>query len=146
MLDDLLTSPVLRKVFCDKPNFKFKSCGVNLVRLNRAELGEHDALVLGLCVMSLFKEQVVVDDFGFYGRDAHVSLIREGRLIAGVSTLAELSPKLRQNVLLIEEKVGRRATFDDAETLAKYAGWERATVGFSDFVKGAMSAEGIAVA
>jgi hypothetical protein len=59
-------------------------------------------------------------DFGFYGREGHVSLIRENRLIAGLNTLQELAPKLRQNVLLTKDKVASGATVEDAETLARY--------------------------
>lgn len=43
-------------------------------------------------------------------------------LIAGINHLGELSPKLRQGVLLIEDKVGSGTTYEDAEVLAKYAG------------------------
>jgi hypothetical protein len=46
----------------------------------------------------------------------------EDRLIAGVNTLAELPPKLRQRALLIPEKAASGATHDDAETSAKYKG------------------------
>jgi hypothetical protein len=52
-------------------------------------------------------------------------MIRSGhadRLIAGVNFLGELSPKLRQSVLLIPEKIAAKATYEDAETLAKFAG------------------------
>jgi hypothetical protein len=63
-----------------------------------------------------------------------VSLIRQGRLICGVNYFDELSPKLRSAVLLIKEKVGAGATFEDAETLAKYAGLQPGTVAFTEFV------------
>jgi hypothetical protein len=33
--------------------------------------------------MSYYKGQLVIPDFGFYGRDIHSRLIREERLIAG---------------------------------------------------------------
>jgi hypothetical protein len=71
----------------------------------------------------------------FYGRDCHVSLIREGRLIAGVNHLGELPPKLRHAVLLIDYKEASGATMQDAETLAEYAGYVRGTQGFTDFVQ-----------
>jgi hypothetical protein len=38
-------------------------------RLNRAELGDFDARVLGPFLMANFKGQIVVEDLGFYGRD-----------------------------------------------------------------------------
>jgi hypothetical protein len=51
-----------------------------------------------------------------------VSLIRENRLVAGVNFLGELAPKLRNNVLLIEDRLGCGALFDDAVVLAQLAG------------------------
>lgn len=84
--------------------------------------------------MAHYKGQMVVPDFGFYGREAHVSLIRETRLIAGVYTLQELSPKLRQSVLLIKNKAAAGTTFDDAEILANYmSGFARGQEGFNAY-------------
>jgi hypothetical protein len=110
-----------------------------MVRTNRAELGDFDALVLGLLLMAQFKGQIVVPDFGFYGRDLHASLIRQNRLIAGVNSLAELTPKLRQSMLLIKDKVACSTTGDDAETLALYAGMPRGTNKFNEYVQHAIS-------
>ena len=64
--------------------------------------------------------------------------MRQGRLIAGVNVLNELPPKLRQGMLLIKDKRASGATFEDAETLAQYAGLQPSTVGFNDFVSEAM--------
>jgi hypothetical protein len=89
--------------------------------------------------MSHFKGQIVVPDFGFYGRDAHVGLIREERLIAGVNTLGELPPTLRRNILLIKDKTASGATLEDAETLAAYAKLARGTNGFNEFVQDAIA-------
>lgn len=139
MIGDVLLSPVLKKVFCGTPNFTFNPNSVNMARINRAELGEFDALVLGLFLIATFRGQLVIPDLGFYGRDAHAGLIREGRLIAGVNTLQELSPRLRQAVLLIDDKVGAGTTADDAETLAQYAGLMPRTNGFNAFVEDAMA-------
>jgi hypothetical protein len=79
----------------------------------------------------------VVPDFGFYARDFHSSLIRENRLIGGVNFLAELPPKLRQ-LAMLSETVPSGTTFEDAETLAQYAGLQRATTGYNDFVASAL--------
>jgi hypothetical protein len=66
-------------------------------------------------------------------------LIREGRLIAGVNTLAELPVKLRQSVLLMSDKTpDDGATADDAEKLTTYARLLRGTNGCNSFVGGAM--------
>lgn len=135
----MLRSPVLKRVLCNPTNFSFNPRSVIVARVSRKELGEFDALVLGLFLMAHFKGQLVVPDFGFYGRDAHVSLLREGRLIAGVNVLGELPPKLRQNGLLVKDKIASGATHEDAETLAAYAGHARATNAFNEFVQGAMA-------
>jgi hypothetical protein len=140
MIGELLFTDVMRGVLCSENDFGFTGKNTKVfARLNRAELGEYDALILGLFLMAQFKGQIVLPDGGFYLREAHVSLIRENRLIAGVNTLQELSPKLRQNILLIPEKIASGATFDDAETLAGYAGLARTANGFRDFVADAIA-------
>lgn len=137
-VNDVLVSPVLRRVLCNPTNFSFNPRSIILARVNRAELGDFDALVLGLLLMAHFRGQVVVPDFGFYGRELHANLIRENRLIAGVYTFAELSPRLRQNVLLIPDKVPSGTTFEDAVLLARYKKLDQSTVGFNDFIKDAL--------
>jgi hypothetical protein len=139
MIEDLLQSPVLTRVLCQATNFSFNPNSLILARINRAELGDFDSLILGLFLIEHFKGQVVVPDLGFYGRDVHVSLIREQRLIAGVNFLSELPLKLRNNILLVEDKIGSGATFDDAETLANYARIPRGTLRHSAFIDEAMS-------
>jgi len=134
LIDDLLVSPVLRRVLCNPTNFSFNPNSIILARIDRAELGDFDALVLGLLLMSHAKGQVVVPDFGFYGRDIHSRLIREERLMAGVNFLGELSEKLRRTILLINEKIPSGTTVEDAEELARYERLARGTNGFLDFV------------
>lgn len=72
--------------------------------------GDFDALVIGLQAVSRFKGQIVVPYCGFCGRDAHMSLIRENRPIAGVYSRLGLSPRLRQAVLLTGDKEGSGTT------------------------------------
>lgn len=122
MIGDLLQSPVLKNVLCNATNFSFSPNSLILAKLNRAQLGDFDALVLGLFLIEQFKGQVVVPDFGFYGRETHVSLIRENRLVAGVNFLGELAPRLRNATLLIEDREASGALFDDAVVLAQLAG------------------------
>ena len=77
-------------------------------------------------------------DFGFYGRDAHIGLIREKRLTAGVDFLGELPPKLRRAALSIKDKEASGATYEDAVTLAQYERLVPNTNAFNDFVQAAM--------
>lgn len=135
----ILRSHVLFRVLCDQTTFKFKTRKI-FARINRAELGDFDALVLGLFLMSHYKGQIVLPDGGFYLRELHISLIRENRLIAGVNYLNELSPKLRSAVLLMEDKVASGATYDDAITFAQFAGLTPKTNEHTDFIKDAMIA------
>jgi hypothetical protein len=135
----ILRSPVLRRMLCEQTNFTFNRNSVILARVNRAELGEFDSLMVGLLLMAEFKGQLVVPDLGFYGRDTHTGLIREGRLIAGLNYLDELTPKLRRSVLSIQDRVAQGALYDDAETLALHSGLVRGTIAYGDYVSGAMA-------
>jgi hypothetical protein len=115
MLDELWLSPVLKRVLTRKPNFDFSRSVI--ARVNRAELGDFDAFVLALLLMGQHKGQVIVPDFGFYGRPLHTSLIRQNRLTVGLRYLAELPLQLQQAVLTIEDKHLSHLLPDDAETL-----------------------------
>jgi hypothetical protein len=123
MIDELLFTDVARSCLCSDRDFAFHGKNRKVfARLNRVELGDDDALAIGLFLLARYKGQIVIEDGGFYLRDMHASLLREERLIARVNTLAELPPKLRQTVLLIKDKMASGATYEDAELLAKYAG------------------------
>lgn len=138
--NDLLRSPVLRHVLCQPKNqFSFNPNSKIFARINRAELGEFDALVLGLILINHYKGQLVIPDFGFYGRDAHASLVRTERLIAGVYHLAELPLRLRNVMLLIQDKQASGALYDDAVLLARFAGLTPGTNAFNDYVEGAIA-------
>lgn len=136
MIDELLLSPALRSVLCNPTNFPFK--GVVIARLNPAELGDFDCLVLANLLIGQFKGHVIVPDGGFYLRDFHTSLIRQGRLTVGLISLSEVSRTLQQAVLAIKDRHAVGCLFDDAETLAKYEGLSRDTNGYSDFIRDAM--------
>lgn len=131
-IQTLLLSPVLRHVLTGKTTPRMDT--VVLARLPRAELGDFDCFVLAHFLISLYPGQVVIPDFGFYGRDYLSRLIRENRLICGVQTLSELSPKLRQSVLLMPDKTGVVCTIEDAETLADYMGYIPGTNEYNAFI------------
>lgn len=110
-----------------------------LVRLNRSELGRFDALALGLFLIGQSKgHHIVLPNLGFYGRDHHVQLIDQERLVAGVNYLDELPLHLKQACLLISDKEGHGALYDDAATLARLAGEMPGTEGFNTQVFHAM--------
>ena len=130
-IQTLLLSPVLHRVLCNPTNVSFQ--GIVLARINRAELGDFDAFILGNLLISAYKGQVVIPDFGFYGRAHHTTLIRQNRLIAGVNFLDE-SP-LKKQLLLIEDKIPSRCLPEDAETLASFVGLRPHTNEYNDFVE-----------
>jgi hypothetical protein len=136
-IQTLLLSPVLSAVLSKPINFSLR--GIALARLDRTVLGDFDAFVLGSLLISQFKGQVVVPDFGFYGREHHIGLIRQGRLIAGVDTLSGLPEKLRQALLSIPEKIAATALPEDAEVLAQHRGLVARTVEHTDFIAEAVA-------
>jgi hypothetical protein len=120
MVDELLLSPVLKNVLCQPTNFSFKPTRQIVARLDRAELGDFDAVVIANLLIGQFQGQIIVPDFGFYGRDFHTTLIRQDRLTAGLTSLSEVSRTLEQALLGIKDKVIYRSTPQDAEKLVIY--------------------------
>lgn len=144
LIDDILASPILKHVLCGSKPFSFASNTRHsntriIAKLDRAVIGDFDALVLGLLLINHFKGQIIIPDFGFFGRDAHISLVRENRLIAGVNFLDELPTKLKQACLLIKDKRAASALYEDAVVLAKFAGYSPSTNEFNDDVRYSMS-------
>lgn len=117
-IDDLLVSPVLRSVLCGGGEpFRFGRKQSIVARIDRAELGDFDAFVLGTLLIGQHKGQAVLDDFGFYGRPLHTALIRQNRLTAGLRYLDELPLPLRHAVLTIDDKHFAHLLPDDAKYL-----------------------------
>jgi hypothetical protein len=132
-IQTLLLSPVLYNVLNGSTNMSFK--GTIIARLNRAELGDFDCFVLANLLISRFEGTVVVPDFGFYAHPGHRMLIRQNRLVAGINSFAEV-PALKNDLVMIDNKIGARCTAEDAETLALYcSGYARGTDGFSTYVE-----------
>jgi hypothetical protein len=143
-IKDLLMSPVLRRVLCNPTDqFSWRPNSMIQARLSRKELGAFDCLTLGLLLMSWYKgPHIVVPDLGFYGRNMHVSLVEDGRLVAGVDYLDELkrrAPDLRDAVMRMDKKP-RGAIYADAEELARYdCKFPPHTDGYDTFIKAAMA-------
>jgi hypothetical protein len=121
VVDDILLSTLLGVALRRSIPRRFYSGATVLVRLNRKEIGDDDAKIIANILISQFKGQTVIEDFGFYAREHLSALIRQERLIAGVYTLLELPEKLRDGAMLMP-KAGKGCTFEDAAELAKYEG------------------------
>ncbi len=134
-IETLLLSPVLKRFLAYPTNFALD--GILLARLDRAVLTDFDCFVIANVLISNYPGQVVVPDFGFYGCAFHTSLIRQGRLIAGVNFLDE-SP-LKNSLLLMEDKRARHCTAEDAETLAGFTGKLPGTNEYNDFIQASVA-------
>jgi hypothetical protein len=117
-VEDLLLSPVLRRVLTRKPNFDFRRS----VIASLDGMYHEDARKLASMLIGQHQGHIIVPDFGFYGRPLHLSLIRKKRLTAGLNTLSEAPPSLHQPLLTVPEQYGAGCTYDDAVVLAKRAG------------------------
>jgi hypothetical protein len=120
----MLFFPTLRKILCTGRQFDFS--GSVVARIDRAALGDKQALMLGLLLIGQHKGHIILDDAGFYLRPLHTTLIQQERLLAHVRYMSELGrPEdlLRQAVLSIPNKTGQGCTYDDAVVLSKYQGW-----------------------
>lgn len=143
MLSEIMFSDVLPQVLCSsRKEFSFNPNTVILARINRQELGDDDALALVFFLLNHYKGQVVVRDFGFYGRNEHIRLIREKRLVAQVDTLEGMPERLVQNLLLMKSKFAKNANFKDAELIARNSGLKpdflREDNEYNKFIKDAM--------
>lgn len=138
-IDDLLISPVLQQVLCTPTNFPFK--GQIVAKLDRAQLGDFDAFILASLLIGHVSQghTIIVPDLNFYGRDFHIPLIRQQRLVAGIYVLDALPANLRQNVLMVKDKTPAQCTWEDALVLARYAGLIPGTVGHTEFLENAIA-------
>ena len=120
----ILRSPVLKRVFCGETNFtikKTKSPPTIIARIDRAEIGNEDAFILVSFLAAQYPGQIINSDFGPYAAPFYADIIAQDRLAIGLKRLSELSADMQNMVLGIENKRGRRCTYDDAVTLAKHA-------------------------
>lgn len=128
----ILLSPVLSRVLTNPTNFSLH--GIVVVRLNRAELGDFDCLMLGNLLASMYEGQVIITDYGFYGHNT--TLITQDRLIAGLNYLDETP--LKNDLLLIKEKIPVHCLPEDAEVLAQHAGLILHTDGATTYIQQAI--------
>lgn len=140
ILDDLLFTDVMRTALCSEAEFGFEGYNRKVfARIDRTEIGDEDALILGLLLMLHYKGPIIVDDLGFYGLDMHANLVRQGRLSGWVSTLDELPPRLLKEMLR-GEKIATGVTYEDAAEIAKYeCKFPPHTDGYDTFIKSAMA-------
>jgi len=128
-IDEIVSSPVLHSFLCKPTNFALD--GIVLAKLDRKILTDFEAYLIGNFLISNYQGHVVIPDYGFYTAPFHASLIRQGRLSAGVNSIAEFPFPLS----LMSEKLARTCLAEDARKLAEYRGLIPGEVGHSDFVR-----------
>lgn len=131
-IETLLLSPVLEKFLLCPRNIPLD--GILIAKLDRKVLSDFDAFVIANVLISNYQGHVVVPDFGFYACPFHTSLIRQNRLTAGVNFLDE-APKMRNSLLLMQQKFARKATAEDAKVIASYYGLVPGTNEHTDFIQ-----------
>lgn len=133
-IETLLLSPLIKHFTCNPTNFSLT--GTIVARLNRAELGDFDCLVIGNLLINAYPGNVVVSDYGTYVCPFHLSLIRQERLTVSVPVLDDL--KTLKSAFLLRDITPARTTFDDATVLANASGKAAGTTEYSDFISAAM--------
>lgn len=119
-IDDMLLSPTLRKMFRKNTPRWFTAGPPIIARIDPSVIGDDAAYLLGNILMAIYPDQLIVREFDFYARDAHVRFIRQKRLIAGVERLSDLPEKLRKKCLTMPT-VGLGCVYPDAVELAQNA-------------------------
>jgi hypothetical protein len=136
MVDDLLLSPVLKDVLC-KPTSRWVLSGASIVaRINRAELGDHDAKILGALLISQFKGQIIVPDFGFYV--PRLTYPGEPADCGRVHTFRNWTRSCGSCAYSWGTGTAG-CTYEDAQVLAKYEGYLPNTNAFNAVVQRAMN-------
>ncbi len=119
----LLMSPVIRNIVGQTHStFSFTEGKIIIADLDRAKIGEHTARLLGSLLIARSVAPVYINNLGFFSSDHLATLFPRGGYTVTLQFLEELTPKLRQAVLGIENKYVFATTRQDAEELAYYVG------------------------
>jgi hypothetical protein len=118
----LLLSPMIRNIVGQSRSTVTHRVPILIANLDRARLGDLTARLLGGLLIARSTGPVYIHSFGFFasGSDGLASLFPQDRFTITINFLDELSPRLRQEVLGIEQKYVFKANRRDAEELAFY--------------------------
>jgi hypothetical protein len=119
----LLMSPTIRNIVGQKRStFSLAQGQIIIADLDRAELGDLTARLLGGLLTARSSGQVYINDLGFFASDYLASLLSQNRFAVALSFLAETrrSPALTQALLSVEDKTILRTNRKDAEELSFY--------------------------
>jgi hypothetical protein len=114
----LLMSPMIRNIVGQRET-TFSKASVIIANLDRANLGDTTAKLLGGLLIARSKGNVVITDYGFFGTPLPLP---QDRFTVSLDFLDQLSPILKQSVLGIEDKYVFKTNKRDAEELSFYVG------------------------
>jgi hypothetical protein len=118
----LLMSPTIRNIV-GQPKSSIEG-DILIANLDRAKLGDLTAKLLGGLLIARSTGHIYIHNFGFFasGSDALVALFPQERLTISLRFLEELTPKVRQEVLSIEDLYVFKTNKKDADELAFHVG------------------------
>jgi hypothetical protein len=116
-LGTLFMAPMVRNII-GQPKTTLKA-DIVIANLDRGKLGDTTARLLGGLLLVHSQGPVVVNDYGFFATPVPLP---QGRFTLAVNFLDELPPRLRQEVLGIDDKTVFKTNKRDAEELAFYVG------------------------
>jgi hypothetical protein len=119
----LLMSPAIRNIVGQvRSTFSWTKKPIIIANLDRSEIGDLTARLVGGLLIARSAGHVYVNDFPFFASDHFVSLFPQERFSVSLSYLDEVSTKLQQSLLAIEDKIVLRTSPSDAERLMFYLG------------------------
>jgi hypothetical protein len=118
-LGTLLMSPMIRNIVGQEHTLFSDKAKIIIANLDRTRLGDITARLLGGLLITRSTGHVIVNDYGFFSAPLPLP---QGRFTVAVNFLDELSPKLRNDVLGIEQKFVFKTHKKDADELSFHVG------------------------
>jgi hypothetical protein len=119
----LLMSPTIRNILGQKRStFSLTKRNIVIANLDRADIGDLTARLLGGLLIARSSGRVYINDFPFFASDHFASLFPQERFSISLSFLDQLTPPLQQALLSIEDKIVLKTSPSDAERLMFYLG------------------------
>jgi hypothetical protein len=119
----LLMSPTIRNIIGQvRSTFSLTKGNIVIANLDRADIGDLTARLLGGLLIARSAGHVYINDFAFFASEHFASLLSQERFSISLSFLDELPPKLQQSVLSIEDKIVLKTSPADAERLMFFLG------------------------
>jgi hypothetical protein len=114
----LLVSPALRNIIGQRRNTLLRRKQIVIADLDRGKIGDTNARLLGWLLMLRSTGPVYITDLAPFSTDHMATLLPQERYTVACRFLSELTPKLRDAVLGIDDKYVLKTNPRDAKELA----------------------------